>query len=372
MVSLIPETKFAADGKLMGNEGHVVLELLPIRFFIHQIALRFIRQFFRSDDQESNEESGNNNPPNESDAENPPDMFFPTFKVKPFDIKVDYKPLEVDTTALKDGSYIQLLNLLPLEDMILRLNGVELRNLTGWGPVISELACKWLQDVSSTQMHKFLTRTTPLHPLANVGDGMKNFVLVPLKEYKQRGNVKKALRKSTSKLVGVVAYEALSVGAKLTGYAAKKLNKGKKKLLSSTSPSSSSAEKSASSSFMMSPSLSTSTRASLSTTTSTTSKPISAIPRNIGDVSDRAIESLSRGLKEANAKIIIIPYREYQKTGTKGAMKKVVRGIPVAVCAPLSGAVEALSHGLYGASNSLRPDLFEEREASKRFHDEDL
>lgn len=319
----------------MGNEGHVIIEFLPIRFFIHQIALRFIRQFFSKDDEDQSDD-GNTN------IDDPPEMFFPTFKVKPFDIKVDYKPLEVDKSALKDGSYIQLLNLLPLEDMILRLNGVELRNLTGWGAVISELACMWLQNVSSTQMHKFLTRTTPLHPIANVGDSMKKFVLIPLKEYKQRGNVQKALRKSTSNLVGVVAYEALSVGAKLTGYAAKKLNKGKKKFMSQTTPS------------------------------GPTSGSEFALPRNMGDVSDRAIESLSRGLKEANAKIIIMPYREYQKTGTKGAVKKVVKGIPVAVCAPLSGAVEALSHSLYGASNSLRPDLFEEREASKRFHDEDL
>ena len=360
----------------MGNEGHVVLEMLPIRFFIHQIALRFIRQFFKSDDPDTN---CNTTDDEDDDIESPPDMFFPSFKVKPFDIKVDYKPLEVDRTALKDGSYIQLLNLLPLEDMILRLNGVDLRNLTGWGPVISELACKWLQDVSSTQMHKFLTRTTPIHPFANVGDGMKNFVLIPLREYRQRGNVKKALRKSTSKLVGVVAYEALSVGAKLTGYAAKKLNKGKKKLSSSLSSSTSSSSD-PQSSFIPSSSFSstcTSTPSSTTYSSSTftrrgTSQATSSIPRNLGDVSDRAIESLSRGLKEANAKIIIIPYREYQKSGTKGAMKQVVKGIPVAVCAPLSGAVEAISHGLYGASNSLRPDLFEEREASKRFHDEDI
>lgn len=348
MVSLHPETKFAADGKLMGNEAHVIVEVLPVRFFIHQSGLRFIRQFFANDDNRDNQ-----NNVDVDDKDSPPDIFFPTFKVKPFDIKVDYKPLEVDKSALKDGSYIQLLNLLPLEDMILRLDGVELRNLTGWGAVISELICKWLQDVSSTQMHKFLTRTTPLHPIANVGDSMKNFVLIPLKEYRQRGNVQKALRKSSSKFVKAVAYETLRVGAKLTGYAAKKLNSSKKNLVPGELSSSSS--------------ITTSTKRPTSSTSSE-----SALPRNMGDVSDRAIESLARGLKEANAKIIIIPYREYQKTGTKGAMKKVVRGIPVAVCAPLSGAVEALSHSLYGASNQLRPDLFEEREASKRFHDDDV
>jgi hypothetical protein len=337
MVTLHPEILFDTNGKLMGDEGHAIVEFLPIRFYIHQSTIRFIRQFFAKDNPKNN---GDDN------DEGPPDIFFPIFKVKPFDIKVDYKPLEVDKSALKDGSYIQLLNLLPLEDMILRLNGVELRNQTGWGAVMSELSSQWLQHVSSTQMHKFLTRTTLLHPLANVGDSMKNFVLIPLHEYnKDKGNVRKALRKSTSKLVGVVAYETLSVGAKITGYAAKKLSKRKKKFT---------------------PEVRTSRKSSGSHGLQST------LPRNMGDVSDRAIESLSRGLKEANAKIIIMPYREYQKTGTTGAMKMVVKGIPVAVCAPLSGAVEALSQSLYGASNQLRPDLFEEREASKRFHDEDL
>ncbi len=345
MVSLHPETQFSADGKLMGNEAHVIIEFLPIRFFIHQIALRFIRNFFINDQELTDDDTDN--------IDKPPDIFFPSFRVKSFDIKVDYKPLEVDKSALKEGSYIQLLNLLPLEDMILRLNGLEMRNLTGWAAIISELACKWLQDVSSTQMHKFLTQTRPLHPIANVGDSVKNFVLLPLKEYKQKGNVQRALRLGTKKLVGVVAYETLSVGAKLTGYAAKKL-KNNKRILSSSETTS-----------VSSTSLSSRRTSASSRSKSTT------LPRNMGDVSDRAIESLSRGLKEANAKIIIMPYREYQKTGTKGAMKTVVKGIPVAVCAPLSGAVEALSHGLYGASNQLRPDLFEEREASKRFHDDE-
>jgi len=320
MVSILPSDKFSSDGELMGNESRVTMELLPIRFFIHQIALRFIRNFFQHGGDES--KKGNRS------TACPPELFFPIFKVRPVNIKVDYKPKQIDTAALKDGSLVELLNVLPLEDMILRLSEVEMRNLTGWGSVISELACNWLQDVSSTQMHKFLTRTTPLHPFATIGDGMKQFLMIPLEEYKQeKGNVKRGLRKGTKQLASVLAYETLSVGAKLTGFAAKRL--GKKKSNNATN----------------------------------------SLPRSMDEVSDHAIESLTRGLKEANAKMIIIPYREYQQTGTKGAVKSVVRGLPVAVCAPLSGAAEAVSYGLYGVRNQLRPDLREEEEVSKRFHD---
>lgn len=326
MFSVKPNEPFSSDGELIGNEGHVTMEFVPLRFFIHQVGIRFIRDFFRSDVDVKSDES---------EAQilvKAPDLFFPIFTVKPLSIKVDYKPKVVDTAALKDGSLVELLNVLPLEDMILRLAEVEMRNLSGWGSIISELVCSWLQDISSSQMHKFLTRTTPLHPIASVGDGMKQFLMIPIEEYKQKGDIKKGLRKGTKKLASVLAYEALSVGARLSGFAAKKLNRTRRIVDSNSTQSTS-------------------------------------LPRTMGEVSDQAIESLTRGFKEANAKMIIIPYREYKRIGTRGAMTSVVRGIPVAVCAPLSGAAEAVSYGLYGVRNQIRPDLREEEEASKLLHD---
>jgi len=331
LFSMLPNDMFSTDGKLMGNEGRATLEFLPLRFLIHQVALRFIRNFFRH-------ENSNMETASDERAVSPPEMFFPTFRVKSFNIKVDYKPKIVNTSALKDGNLIELLNVLPLEDMILRLSEVEMRNLTGWGSIISELACNWLTDVSSTQMHKFLTRTTPLHPFATVGDGMKQFLMIPLEEYKQKGNVKKGFRRGTKKFAEVLAYETLSVGARVTGFAAKKLGKLKSKTRVGQLPS------------------------QLST----------PLPRSMEEVSGHALESLARGLKEANANVIIIPYREYQKTGTRGAVKCVVKGLPVAICAPLSGAAEAMSYSLYGVRNQLRPDLLEEEEASKHLHNCDI
>jgi autophagy-related protein 2 len=326
MFSVKPVNSFSSDGNLIGNEAHVTMEFIPLRFFIHQVGIRFIRDFFRSNVDASDHESETQT------FVKAPELFFPMFLVKPLNIKVDYKPKVIDTAALKDGSLVELLNVLPLEDMILRLAEVEMRNLSGWGSIISELVCSWLQDISSSQMHKFLTRTTPLHPIASVGDGMKQFLMIPIEEYRQKGNLKKGLRKGTKKLASVLAYEALSVGARISGFAAKKLNRTR--------------------------------RIADSNSAQTTS-----LPRSMGEVSDQAIESLARGFKEANSKMIIIQYREYKLIVTRGAMTSVVRGIPVAVCAPLSGAAEAVSYSLYGVRNQIRPDLREEEEASKLLHD---
>ena len=64
--------------------------------------------------------------------------------------------------------------------------------------------------------------------------------------------------------------------------------------------------------------------------------------------------------------IVYIPYKEYQRKGASGAAKSVVRGIPVAVRAPLSGASEALSYTLLGVRNQLRPDIMKEEKANLR------
>ena len=91
-----------------------------------------------------------------------------------------------------------------------------------------------------------------------------------------------------------------------------------------------------------------------------------AIPRGLTDARPHAVESLSRGFQAANYKVVIVPFLEYQRTGATGAVKKVLRGIPVAIAAPACGAAEALSFALLGARNSVRPDIRKEEEASLR------
>ena len=89
-------------------------------------------------------------------------------------------------------------------------------------------------------------------------------------------------------------------------------------------------------------------------------------PRGMTDTAPHALESLARGFQEANYKVVIIPYREYQRSGTTGALKSVLKGIPVALAAPTSGAAEALSFALLGARNQLRPDIRKEEEVNQR------
>ena len=60
----------------------------------------------------------------------------------------------------------------------------------------------------------------------------------------------------------------------------------------------------------------------------------------------------------------VVPYREYQQSGARGAARVAMRGIPIGIVAPIAGTSEALSYTLLGIRNQLRPDKRREEENS--------
>jgi len=317
---MLPREKISSDNSIMSDEAQAVLEMLPIRCFLHQSTLKFMKDFFSYSETLFEERPQTNIEPS-------PPTFFQLFKVKPVKLKIDYIPDHIDTTALKNGSLIELLNLLPIEDMVLRLNPLEIRNSSGWSSIVNEIINRWLENITANQMHKFITRTSPLQPISSVGEGVKELIMLPIEEYRQGGVVTAGLCKGASDLAGIVAYETAKVTGRLTRAAAKTLDRTTKE-----------------------------------NSNDALWKERNDV-RNIG-ITAQALESLTRGIKEANAKVLIIPYREYQRYGPKGAMKSVIKGLPVAICAPLSGAAEALSLGLQGFCDHIRPDQKHEAETN--------
>jgi len=152
MVSMQPTIRISMDGKLMSDETRVALQFLPIRVNLDQHALTFIKGFFSSDDNSQ-----------EEDKDDIPGTFFQVFDVKPCKLKVNYQPIGVDYNALRNGSYLELLNLFPLEDMDLILKQLSIEGLTGWGNIISEIIRRWIEDISSGQVRVFSIASSSFH-----------------------------------------------------------------------------------------------------------------------------------------------------------------------------------------------------------------
>lgn len=359
MVSMRPTYKFSADRKLMSDESLVRLNLLPLRCHIDQIALRFIKNFFATSDDDDDDDGSldvvvdRDHDENKSSnvARNKRDhlvgTFFRTFHVAETKLKVDYTPFGVDVAALRNGAYVELLNILPLEGMELRLSPVRIENHVGFGACLGETTSRWIEDVAASQVHKFLTGAPPFHTLTHLGEGVADLVLLPVHEMREhrrrtggRGTgrrrvVARAVRESTSRLVDVVTSETLSTTSRLARGLAVGIDRaaprGGDGLPASFLP----------------------------------ARP-ERTPHGVGDTVEHAYESVARGLRAANHVVVSAPRREYRRTGTTGAVKSMVRGVPVAVLAPISGASEAVSYGLLGVRNRLRPDLRKEEEESQR------
>ncbi|KAL7487047.1 hypothetical protein ACHAW6_012661 [Cyclotella cf. meneghiniana] len=332
MITHHPTLRVSADGKLMSDESRAMLELLPLRCYFHQTAIRFIRSFFSRDHLETATDHENTDETNVGEDEIIP-VFFTSFKVAPCKLKVDYTPEEMDLDSFREGNYVEILNLCPLEEMILNLQAVENHDLTGWGSVVSELASRWIEDICSTQSHKFFTRATPVQFFSGVTEGVADLAMVlVVPESGSFADYLKDVLSSSTSFAGKVACEVLNTSAKMTRFAANQLN----------------------------------TKALPSASSGSMPARPKTVPRHVADAAGHGYKSISRGLREANYKIVTVPLREYQQRGAGGAALSAVHGLPIAILAPLSGASEALSYTLLGLRNSLRPDLRKEDEASLR------
>ena len=328
MVSWNPKQKVTAYNKIAPQESEAVLQFLPLRCRIYQQSLRFAGVFFTNGERAPVKHWASHL------TQLPPPVFVST-TVKPCKLKVDYTPDKMDVTALRNGSVVELINISPLNDMVIMLEAVNMADKAGLGEVLTTLASSWVRDICSTQLHKFVTNTSAFQPIASISNGAVDMVVLPWDAVTSGSSVSKAVKKGVFRFAESVVYEALNVGTKVTNVAASVLSNA-----SSASPQ----------------------RSSLLTRASRPAE----IPKTLLDTTDHSLGILAKGFETANYTIIIIPYREYRRSGAAGAVASAVKGIPVAVMAPMGAASEAISYTLLGARNQVRPDIRKEDEAGQR------
>ncbi len=299
-----------------------------MRAIIDQRAIHFIQAFLRNDDRNEKKETWS------SHLHLIPPPRFRSFRVKAWKLKVDYIPQKLDISALRDGSIVELINLSPIDGMVITLSQVSVEDVVGLGDVMGGLTSNWLQEIVSTQLHKFLANARLFEPISDVGQGLSDLVVLPYEAFRNGEDVRRAMTTGIKSLAETVTFQALTTSSRLTEYAANKM------------------------------SAVVGGRYHNSAANALPARPTAA-PKGIRDVTGHAMESLARGLHAANYKVVIVPYREYNRNGAAGAATSVLRGIPVMVVAPMTGATEALSYTLLGARNALRPDIRREEEASR-------
>ncbi|KAH7913725.1 hypothetical protein BJ138DRAFT_1124124 [Hygrophoropsis aurantiaca] len=327
------------------EEARLRAKILPLRLYVDQDALDFLKKFFSFKDLESPASA----PPSATSEE----IYFQHAEVFPVDIKLDYKPRRVDYRALREGKTIELMNFFHFDGSEMTLRHLTFHGITGWPRFFDSLNDLWTPDVKATQLVDVISGVAPIRSVVNVGSGVADLVLLPIAQYKKDGRIVRGVQKGTKSFVQSTAMEAIKLGARLAT--------GTQVILEQ-------AEGVLGGQFKD------------SVTTETLQIPYeddlagneddedliskyAEQPRGVTEGVQTAYKSLQKNFNSAAQTILAVPMEVYERSGNEGAVRAVIRAVPIAVLKPMIGASEAVSKTLMGLHNTLDPNVRHENEA---------
>lgn len=203
-----------------GEEGEFRLrvKLLPLRAYLDQQTLDFLLHFFTppptappAAKQLASIEEGA-----AAGGGGGGVMFFQHCEVRGVKLKLDHRPTApLDLKALQAGQWSALLPLFPLRGVVLSLEPVLLKGVSGMGALLQHVGASWAQDVCHKQLHRIVTGAPPLRSVVRVGEGMADLVLLPVRQYRKDGNLLRGLRKGTVRCLKGLTVETLNATHKV-------------------------------------------------------------------------------------------------------------------------------------------------------------
>ncbi|KAF8559774.1 hypothetical protein OG21DRAFT_1503004 [Imleria badia] len=338
LLSVRPSSSHPAE------EARLRAKILPLRLYVDQDALDFFKKFFAFQDPDS--------PSAPEDGEKKEEIYFQHAEVFPVDIKLDYKPRRVDYRALREGRTIELMNFFHFDGAEMTLRHLTLHGITGWPRFFDTLNDLWTPDVKATQLVDVISGVAPIRSVVNVGSGVADLVLLPIAQYKKDGRIVRGVQKGTKAFVQSTAMEAIKLGARLATGTQVILEQAEN-VLGGQFKDSVTAE------ALQIPYENEYAEGSDEDLISR----YAAQPAGLKEGVQSAYRSLQRNLLSAAQTILAVPMEVYERSGDEGAVRAVVRAVPIAVLKPMIGASEAVGKTLMGLHNTLDPNIRLENEA---------
>ena len=159
----------------------------------------------------------------------------------------------------------------------------------------------------------------PIRTLTNLGSGVVDLVVLPMLQYQKDGRALLGLQRGVSSFVRSFVLETLSVASRVSSGAERVLNTVGEAIVPE----------------------------------SITRHHSSRQPVDVMEGISQGVDSVSDGVLNAVRCVIAVPVSEYEDVGSSGAVRSVIRAVPVAFISPVVGAARGLSKVLLGARNSL-------------------
>ncbi|OMO74070.1 hypothetical protein CCACVL1_16949 [Corchorus capsularis] len=325
------------------EEYRLRIAFLPMLLHLHQSQLDFLISFFGERSPTVDQSAGcpdpdlfarkSNNVAGRGIANEALLPYFQKFDIWPVLVRVDYSPRHVDLAALRNGKYVELVNIVPWKGVELELKHVHAVGIYGWGSVCETIIGEWLEDISQNQIHKVLRGLHPVRSLVAVGTGAAKLVSLPLESYRKDQRVLKGVQRGTIAFLRSLSLEAVGLGVHLAAGARDILVQAEYMFTSIPPP--------------VSPPSQRKTKKNVRHNQ----------PKDAQQGIQQAYESISDGLEKSASALVQTPLKKYQRGATAGsALATAVRAVPAAAIAPASGCASALHCALLGLRNSLDPE----------------
>lgn len=301
--------------------------ILPLRLHVDQDALDFMTRFFEFKDDTV--------PVHTSSSDVP---FIQRAEVNSVRLRLDFKPKRVDYAGLRSGHTTEFMNLFILDQADMVLRHVIIYGISGFDKLGKTLNDIWTPDVKQNQLPGVLAGLAPVRSLVNVGGGVRDLVVVPMREYRKDGRIVRSIQKGALAFAKTTTSELVKLGAKLAI--------GTQTVLQGAED------------FLTQPGPQTDVGWEEAELDEDEKKQISLYadqPVGVMQGLRGAYASLERDLLTTRDAIIAMPGEVMDSGSAGGAAKAVLRSAPTIIFRPAIGASKAISQTLMGATNSLDP-----------------
>ncbi|MCJ1398362.1 autophagy- protein 2 [Xylographa trunciseda] len=323
--------------ELAASEIILKATILPLRLHVDQDALDFMTRFFDFKDDTT--------PTRNSKAEVP---FIQRAEINSVQVKLDFKPKRVDYAGLRSGRTTEFMNFFILDQADMVLRHVIVYGVSGFDKLGKTLNDIWMPDIKRNQLPGVLAGLAPVRSLANVGESMKNLVVIPIREYRKDGRVVRSIQKGALAFAKTTTTELAKFGAKLAI--------GTQTVLQGAED------------YLVQPSVPQRIDEWEGTDSDDEQKqtsPYAIQPEGLLQGLRGGIQQLERDLLMAKDAIIAIPGEVMESRSAAGAAKAVLKGAPTMILRPALGVTKVVGQTLMGATNSL--DKGERRRVADKY-----
>lgn len=307
----------------------VQVTVLPLRLHVDQDALDFMTRFFEFRDESAAPSTSKSEPP-----------FIQRAEVKSIRVKLDFKPKRVDYAGLRSGHTTEFMNFFILDQADMVLRRVIIHGVSGFDKFGKMLNDIWMPDVKNNQLPGVLAGLAPVRSLANVGCGVRDLVVVPIREYRKDGRVVRSVQKGALAFAKTTTSELAKLGAKLA-IGTQTVLQGAEELLA---PEQQRIDVSAG---WQDAEMDDEEKKQISLYAD---QPVGVMQGLRGGYA-----SLERDLLMTKDAIIAIPGEVMDSSSAGGAARAVLRNAPTVILRPVLGVSKAVGQTLMGATNSLDP-----------------